>query len=462
MKLFTHQIEGVQLFADKNKVALYHQMGLGKTLTALKCFEYLRSIEKWRKMIVFCPLTLIHNAWIEDIQKYTKFTYQDMHAPKALDRPLAVDIYLCNYEMLLSSNKYEIIKGISRDMMCVLDESQRIKNFKAMTSKRLLSLKNFYPYKLLLSGTPAPNDMTEYWSQMTFLSDIILPTNFYKFRNTFFHLSRGNQVMPAQGAFISKRQAKEIFSKGFKYAITDENKEHILKLMAPWISFKKTEDCVDLPESTEIYRNIDMTPKQANIYKQMKNDLIAEVKGKFIPAPVVLTKLNKLRQITGGFIISEGEPLDIENAKLKELLEVIDEVGDKQMIIWAWFTHEINMIKQALGDDARIVNGTVSTDDKTKNIQDFKAGEYKYLIANPQSIAHGITLTNCQYAVYYSLSYSHEQFYQSKARILRISQTQPCFYIYLQCKDTIDQTIMDVLAHKQKAEDVAFRFMKGE
>ena len=465
MKLYKHQIEGINFILKNNGIgALYFEPGLGKTLTTLTIFNEFKK-NQLLKLLVVCPLTLIHNAWIEDIKKFTQFTYQDLHNQKELNNIKNVDIYLCNYEMFLGKNKFEKIENlISKNIfMIAIDESSRMKNASSLTTKKLLSIRNQFKYRILLSGSPAPNSEEEYYSQMKFLADCIFSHSFYTFRSCFFHLQRGKQVMEIPcGSFITKDVARKIFSQGFKYEITDNKRKELMEAMRPWVMFRKLEDCVDLPESIEIIRKFDLSKEQSVAYKDMKDELVAELKGQFIAAPFALTKISKLRQLTSGFLLNaEGQALDFaENAKLNELKEVLEELGNKQVIIWTWFQHEAMFIKNLLGDKARIINGTVNEEEKNEAIKLFKEGSIQYLIANTLSVAHGLTLVNSHYCIYYSLSYSHEQHYQSIHRIMRIGQTNKCFYIYLLANGTIDEIILGVLKRKGKEEEIVKELLK--
>ncbi|MEG1994896.1 MAG: helicase C-terminal domain-containing protein [Bacilli bacterium] len=89
---------------------------------------------------------------------------------------------------------------------------------------------------------------------------------------------------------------------------------------------------------------------------------------------------------------------------------------------------------------------------KTKNrdeiIKKFKNGEIKLLFAHPQLLGKGLTFTKCTYNIYYSLSFSYEEFKQSQDRIHRIGQTNKCTYIILQGRNTIDEKIYKCLINK--------------
>lgn len=457
MQLYEHQREGVAFLKDCG--ALYFEAGLGKTLTALEYFKKLRSVEPTITSTVICPLMLIQNAWIEEIKKFTTYTCVDMHDKKNKDAQ--ADIYLFNYEMMLRKENVEKVKRLGG--LCILDESSKIKNHAAAITKSILTVRDSYRYRIIMSGTPAPNNESEYWAQMRFLSDDIFPKSFYAFRNMYFHLQRGKQVIDIpNGSFMTREMARKMFSTGFQYAITEEKRKALMDKMRPYVMFRKLSECVDLPPQVEVKRIFTLKKEQANVYKMMKTQLVAELSGEVIMAQYALTKISKLRQITSGFLLnSEGNAIDLEqNAKLDELKELLEEIGSHQVIIWTWFVHEAEVIRKVLGDKARIINGTISNDDKTQNISDFKEGKFQYLIANPQSIAHGVTMTNCHYVIYYSLSYSWEQLSQSMSRIYRISQKESCIYYYLLADNTIDEIMLGVLKRKGTEDDIIKEALK--
>ena len=371
------------------------------------------------------------------------------------------NICLINYEAFLTGNflKYTSITG---DWMIVLDESSKIKNFKALTTKALLKIRDRFKYRVAMSGTPAPNCDTEYWSQITFVKDGVLPKSFYAFRNIYFHLGRNGQVMFTQGQVINKTMAREIFSKGWKYEITKENRERLLKTMKPYCHYARKEDCLDLPDQIDEIRDVELTAKESKIYKDMCRDLIAEINGKEVVAQVALTKICKLREITSGFCITpDGEEVDIgESSKLKELSQVIDELGAAQAIIWVEYKHEARQIKELLGEKAVELHGAIKESDREANISAFKNKQAQYLIAHPRSAAHGLTFVNCQTQIFYSMSYSYELYEQCRGRTYRHGQKNNCLYIHLIAKNTIDKVILKVVRDKQGAQELVKEFLR--
>ncbi len=158
----------------------------------------------------------------------------------------------------------------------------------------------------------------------------------------------------------------------------------------------------------------------------------------------------KLREVTSGFVYSKDSGvITFESNKQKALEETLEEIGNKQVIIWCQFQHEIETLAEQFGG----IGLTSKTKNRDDVIRDFRDGKIQYLFTHPQLLGKGLTFVNCTYNVYYSLSFSYEEFKQSQDRIHRIGQTNKCTYIILQAKDTIDEKIYGCLKRKKSAVD---------
>lgn len=468
-ELFKHQNEAVEFIGSNDgSGAIFHEIGCGKTLTGLSCYKAMKQQNDNLKLLVICPLSLLEAAWGEDIKKFTNFKYWNLHKNKPLKNNRLMNIYLINYESLLSEAKKLYLKNLvsKYNFMCVLDESSRIKNHSAQTTKSLIKMKNMFKHRIILSGTPAPNSESEYWSQMTFVRDRIFHPSFYAFRNHYFHLQRDDQRL--DGKIVNKAILQEAFKKGFKYVLSNARRKELVERMKPYCHFAKKKDCLDLPEQINETREITMGPKQKSIYLQMKRHAIIEVKqiledetnNRAIAATTALTKLMKLRQITSGFGIDEdGNVIDIGTSpKLKELTNIIEDNKNDQIIVWANFRHEIKMIQEKFKEDAVSLYG--ETKNKDEVIYQFKNNEKRILIAHPASAGHGLTFVNCCIQVFFSLDYSWERYEQSRGRTHRAGQKNPCVYIHIMAKDSIDYDILDILNKKASAVEVVEKWLR--
>lgn len=466
MPLFKHQKDAVDfIFKNGGIGALYHEIGCGKTRTAIAAFERLREMNPDLKMIVVCPLSLIESAWGADIRKFSKLKYINLR--EDIEVTAGFDILICNYEFLISSKRQSMILNLlgRYRWLCVVDESSKMKNNTTVITKTLLKLRNKFQYRIVMSGTPAPNSEMEYWGQMTFLKDRIFHPNFYAFRNIYFHMERRGQMIPGQ--VVSRLDRYEMFKKGWKYGLSDTNRKNLIARISPHCHFAKKKDCLDLPDQIDQLRVVVMGPEQARAYMKMKRDAVTEIvdeyrRVSYIVARIALSKIIKLRQITSGFAIDEhGHVSGLkENPKLVELQDILDEAGDSQIIIWCNFHREIRDITNILGDRCCLLYGEMSTEDREKSILDFQEGRKQYLVANPASAGHGLTFVNCSLQIFYSLDFSYEKYEQARGRIHRIGQKNNCVYIHLLCKDSIDVKILEVLQKKKNINQFIEDFLR--
>jgi SNF2 family DNA or RNA helicase len=462
MNPFKHQQEAADfILSHDGSGAIFHEIGLGKTRTALEIFRASKVKDPTLKLFVCCPLSLIEAAWGEDIRKFTTFKYRNLHDQDILDA--GEDIFIINYESMISNSTFpQVLKLIQRwNFMIVLDESSKLKNHKAKITKTLLAIRHLFKYRIVMSGTPAPNSELEYWAQMNFVKSGIFNEKFYPFRNYYFHLERTKSGGPEyfQGQIITKDMARQMFSQGWHYAITGKKREELMQRILPHCHHAKKIDCLDLPEQLDEKRLVTLPAKLQHYYDEMKREYIIEIKGNFVTAQVALAKIMKLRQITSGFAIDEdSQALDLgSNPKLKELEDILEEAGNQQVIIWCQFHHEINVIKEMLGDKAVTLYG--ETKEKIEPIDLFKHGKAQYLIAHPRSAGHGLTFVNCSLEVFFSLDYSWEAYEQARGRIHRAGQVNKCTYMHLIARNSIDEEILDVLQHKKEATEILFKMV---
>jgi SNF2 family DNA or RNA helicase len=317
----------------------------------------------------------------------------------------------------------------------ILDESALIKNYESKSARRMRvlakneSITNFY----LLSGKPAPNNDSEYYSQMK----IVDPETFFMTRDNFieefFFVNRYNKVIP-------------------KESKTSE----LAKMVANRSLVISKEDCLDLPETTNVVNNVQLNDDTLKRYSSMYQNFVTEVESyiklnKKVEVNSVLASLMKLRQIANGFILDENhKPYQVHDRKTSRLEEILSDIGPNQVIIWHNFDFELEMIGKVLNS---LNKSFVTANGKTKNLDEsikmFKEGKVDVIVANLKTLKYGVTLVNSHYAIYYSLSFSFEDYYQSQARIHRYGQENECTYFFILSEDTIDQNIYQAVIGKE-------------
>jgi SNF2 family DNA or RNA helicase len=337
-----------------------------------------------------------------------------------------------------------------------------MKSPKSKVSKELVdfaqTLKRFY----LLSGTPAPNGEQEYYMQLKAVDFYGVQASYAQFKEYYFvNMSYNPQFE--------------------KLALRPDKKDELFTLIRKYALYVDKECVLTTPGRTFHEVEFEMPAELKKHYNKLKNELYLEVQeGLTITAPSAAAKLNKLNQVTSGFVMDTQAAKDnklfddnkvewylLDDWRFKALQELLNKEGvrGEQCIIWANYRTEFELIQKAFGDRCRCVYGGTTITEKNESIRLFKEGKVQYLIANPASADKGLTLTNAHIAIYFSLNWSYETFKQSMERIYADISKQPkhCDYYVMIAKGTIDRVLYsDVLQGKGQASGAVLNHLKPE
>jgi SNF2 family DNA or RNA helicase len=462
LTLYRHQQLARELAQWRDRFAFFYDTRTGKTPLSLAIVYDDLQVSPNHKWLVVCPLILVENAWLEDANTFVpSINIVNCYAKTPAARIQAINspgqLYVTNTESFVRYKQYFDQVGFEG---CFIDESSDMKSPSSKISNALVdfaqNVKRFY----LLSGTPAPNCESEYYMQMRTIDYYGWHQSYSQFKESYFV----NLSFDPHYEKLALRPDKhdEFFNRIKQYAIYVD-KEDVLT--TPGRTFHEVE--YELP--TEL--------KKA--YVSMKNDLYVEVQEEHnILAPSAAAKLNKLNQITSGFIMDTKVRQENENFgtdkidwyllddyRFKALQDLLDspEIVGNQVLIWANYRHEFEIIKKMFGNNCSCIYGGTSITEKNTAIADFKAKRIQYLIANPASADKGLTLTNCHICIYFSLNWSYETYKQSTERIYGDVSKQPdhCHYYIMMAKGTIDKILYkDVLQGKCTASYAILNHLK--
>ena len=432
---------------------LLFEMGCGKTLTAIAIAGAAYAAGKIERLLVVAPTSVVA-VWPKELQEYAEFKYtcrtllgdktSRLKQLSDLEKfPFkALKVAVINYESTWRDGIFEALQEFDADMI-IADESQRIKTHDAAQSKAMHQLGDQARYKLILSGTPVQNNAIDIYSQYRFLDPTVFGKNFYQFRNRY----------AIMGGF-NRRQIV-----GYKDMDDLIRREHS-------IAFRITkEEAIDLPEQTFEVRHIQMDKKLADLYQRIKRDSYAEIEtGGQITATTVLTKLLRLQQLAGGFLVTDdaAKPQLVSTAKLEALSDIVQDYvvdGGKKLVIFARFVPEvkaiIDLMKKVLPDRKKAVSiyGEIKKEDRGAIVQQFQTDpDTVVFVGQIDTAGTGVTLTAADTCVYYSKNFNYAAYEQSLSRIHRIGQRNTCTYIDLVMEKTVDEMINRALAKK---EDIA-------
>lgn len=463
LTLKRHQQIGREIAEYYNRFAFFYDTRTGKTPLSLSIINDDLKKNSNHKWLVVCPLILIDNAWLEDSQKFfptIKSISCHASTPQGRLKKLQeeANIYITNVESFVKYQKnFEAMNFYG----CFVDESSTMKSNSSKTSKGLVDfaqkMKRFY----LLSGTPAPNGEWEYYMQLKAIDFYGIQQSYTQFKEYYFvNLSFNPQYE--------------------KLAVRPDRKDELYALIKRYSVYVDKEDVLNTPGRTFHEVEIELPAELKKYYTKMKNDLYMELGDEvLITAKSTAAKLNKLNQVSSGFVmdtqaIKENKFYGDEKQesyllddyrfdKLEDMLAQPSFCGE-QVLIWANYRKEFEIIKDRLGNKCRCIYGGMSLAEKTEAIQLFKTGKIQYLVANPASADKGLTLTNAHISIYFSLNWSYELFKQSYDRIYGDIEKQPkhCEYYIFIAKGTIDRVLYsDVLQGKGSASYAVLNHLKG-
>ena len=475
-KLLPHQKAACRIADMYDKFAFFYDTGTGKTVLALDIITSKYKKNKARFLII-CPKPIIQTAWMDDqknfypemklvplSQNVTLRQYLDINRRwNDLDGRSVFDDYLYyeDWQSGSKANQLKYIRGVMTGKAehyivnpesfvrniefykslgvdgIMIDESSILKNYSSKISKAVREFADGCRFVYLLSGKPAPNNTMEYFSQMKVVAPEDFPMSYDAYKKRYYTNVDGHIMC----------QSKEL-------------EKEVSDLIARHSIVVSKDDCLSLPETVHMVRKIALDRETMKMYQSMYRDYFINIEAqekeskkqnKFYNVNNKLASLMKLRQLVSGFLIdNSGVANKIHAKKEEELLNILDEIGDEQIIIWCQFKFEILRLKALLEEAGKtVVTAYSDTKDKDESIRRFKEKEADIILAHPKTLQYGVTFVNCKYAIYYSLSYSFEEYYQSHDRIYRYGQKNVCNFIFLQAEDTIDEVLFECVQNKK-------------
>lgn len=441
-KLRKHQQKCIDVSWDRSSYGLLFEMGLGKTSTLIANAGMLYAAGKIKAAIIIAPKG-VDRQWIEsEIPKHADpaFKVQTiLWANKPIDLRMMKKDHLVFFALNIEAILYKggpavesIIEHFGGDVLLIVDESHRIKNGSAKSSKAITKIGLTVKYRRIATGTPIAKNIEDAWSQFRFLDERIL----------------GHR-------YITSFRAEYCVMGGYqmKKAVASKNVEQFNRLISPH-SFRITKgEALDLPPKIYIDAEYDMSPESRRVYTELKKQLMTELSdGTIITVTNAAAGLVRLQQVACGFLPQEGGGMDnLSNERIEVLLDIIDQV-EGPVVIWARFKEDIRRIEEAIkgeGETCVTYYGDTKKPDRKKAVDDFLSGKKRIFISNQASGGTGLNLQGaCRSVIYYSNDFSSLNRWQSEDRTHRIGIDGPVRYFDIIARKSIDGVLLKNLKGK--------------
>lgn len=454
---YQHQSEALKRVFNSDKGhALFMDPGTGKTKIAVDSIAALQMSGKVERVLVLCPINAL-TVWPKELYKHspTPLTYfvrpeigtaikkvevfnewVEKETNEPIEMPIQVAIF--NYESLITRNGkapiFDTLMKWKPDMV-ILDESQKIKSATAKRSKQAHKICAGSKYTLLLTGTPIGKNLLDLYSQLKCINPQIWDgITWTDFRHKY--------------GIWGGKSGYELLG----YRMVDDLQERY----SPYISSARKEDCLDLPPVTDINVDVRWDPQAFAAYERFSLDGMVVYKRQLIFAPIVLTKLLRMQQMTGYQVDDEdGNPVEFNTNKLSHTVDLVDNLNEagEPVIIFARFKAEMDQLTKAF-KTPYVIRGGVTAKKRGELIKTWlkKGGDKPFIIQISSAEALDGLQTICSKAIFYSTDYSWINYFQARGRIDREGQKSPIIFYHMCMSESVDYLVLEALKEKQDLE----------
>jgi len=446
--LYGYQEEGLLHLTFGRRALLADDMGLGKTVQAIAAAALLKQLRDIQHVLIVCPASLKHQ-WAREIQRFTSLSVQVIEGNPIHRRSLYRDLQffnVINYE-LVRFDEEEITR---REFdLVILDEAQRIKNWRTKTADKVKRLRS--PYAFVLTGTPLENRLDELYSVFQFIDPTILGP-LWRFNQRYYETER--------------RPSGSYKVLGYK------NLDELRHRIAPYVLRRVREEVLlDLPERIDSNFFVEMTDPQWGAYAEYEQrvaQLMARARRRPLTPKehnILLGALVKMRLICNALALHDPEikPQDREKTapKLRELREILDEEiasNGRKAILFSQWTRMLDLTEPAL-ERLKLgwvkLTGDVPTKKRGALIEQFFEDPQCKVFLSTDAGGVGLNLQAASMVVNLDLPWNPAVLSQRIARAHRHGQRDTVNVVNLIAKGTIEERMLDTLAAKRAVFDAA-------
>ncbi len=436
-RLFPYQTEGVAFLASRGRALLADDMGLGKTLQAISAASWLADNAGVRKVLVVCPASLKHQ-WAREVEKFTSHPVQIIQGAienRFVQYRADALFFIVNYE--LTVRDLSVINDKLNPDLVILDEAQRIKNWRTKIASTIKLITSRYVF--VLSGTPLENRLEDLYSLLQVVDARVLGPLWLCLLE--FH------VTDERGKVIGYRNLSEL-------------RRRIASVM-----LRRNRSLVSdqLPDRTEVRLDIPMTAMQQDIH-----DAAMKAAG-------LLAKIAKRRPLTPGeqnrlmaclqqarMACDAAGLVDKEtqgSPKLDELSRLLEELclqSNRKAVIfsqWALMTEMVELQVRAMGLGCVRLHGGIPSQKRGELMDKFQHDDAVQVFISTDAGGVGLNLQSATVLINLDMPWNPAVLDQRIARIHRLGQKQNVQIFLLLAEDSYEQQVAKLVKGKRDLFD---------
>jgi superfamily II DNA or RNA helicase len=431
--LYPYQKEGALFAVRAGRCLIGDDMGLGKTVQALAAAELMARLFRVDRVLIVSPTSLKHQ-WKGEIEK---FTDRKATVIEGLNRERSAayqddSFYkLINYELVWRD--IETIRGWAPDLV-ILDEAQRIKNWKTRTAKYVKQLESIFA--IVLTGTPIENRIEELHSIMEFID-----------RHHFGPLYRfldAHRIVDDSGKVVGYRHLESVRR----------------SLEGVMIRRKKDEVLTQLPGRIDKNFFVIMTKEQRTIHDE-NHEIVARLVAKWRRFRFLSEADQRRMQIALSIMRMAADNTylidrkTVHGPKIEELAillrEIVLEAGEKVVIFSQWLrmTELVERVLKENGIAYVHLNGSIPSKERGALMKRFREDPQCMVFLSTDAGGVGLNLQSGSVVINMDMPWNPAVLEQRIGRVHRLGQRRSVRVINFVSKASIEERMLDLLKFKK-------------
>jgi len=432
-RLYPYQVQGIAFLAATGRALLADDMGLGKTIQAIAAASWLMQHDGVARVLVICPASLKHQ-WAREIEKFTDYPVQIVQggpAARGVQYRRGDGFYVVNYELVLRDLSL-INKTLSPDLI-VLDEAQRIKNWRTKIASAVKQIASRYAF--VLSGTPLENRLEDLYSLLQVIDPTVLGP-LWRYMVDFHITDERDKVLGYRNLSELRRRLAPVMLRRDRRLVSKQ-----------------------LPQRIEQRLDVELTTEQQELH-----DSAVSAAGRLAriakTRPLTPSEQNRmmanLQQArmacnAAGLVDKETEG----SPKIDELADLIDELcvqsGHKAVVFSQWerMTYMVEQRLKRMGVGSVRLHGGVPTSQRGALLDRFHDDDAIQVFISTDAGGVGLNLQSASVLINLDIPWNPAVLDQRIARVHRLGQTRTVQTILIVSTDSYEQHVMKLVAGKR-------------
>jgi len=435
--LYSYQRQGVKHLALGERALLADEMGLGKTVQAIGACRVLQNLSGVSRVLVVCPASL-KTEWAEQITAATHLSYEIISGPRGnrlVQYKKPQFFTLTNYEQILVD--LDDLQNLVKPDIVILDEAQRIKNWRTKTAGAIKRLQSRYAF--VLTGTPLENRIDELYSIVQFLDPELLGPLF-RFNRDYYKLDNQGRAIGYKNLDKLRRKTRSIMLRRRKADVEG-----------------------DLPDKTTRHHYLPMTEEQELRYFDYER-VVGQIAARARKRPLLPEEFKRLQMGLASMRMMCDTPYILDPnvrdcPKLEELERVLEDMLEDpqaKIIIFSEWVRMLDLVRERI-DDFNVGyawhTGSVPQDRRRIEINRFKEDPECRIFLSSESGGVGLNLQVASNVINLDLPWNPAKLEQRIARAWRKHQKRAVTVVNLITQNSIEHRMVGLLSQKQAIAD---------